>query len=731
MKIGNYILILSIILLVGFINLFAQPLQDPVSHPKFMNPLPIPAQIDVTNGGTVDMYMEQTQQWLGLVDMNGAPLNTTVWGYGATGAVTYPGPTFIAKKNVPVFVNWYNNLPGHFLPVDASLHMAHPNYIMSPADVAVWYAAGNVPAVAHLHGGHTESASDGLPEAWFTQNLAETGNYFVKTNYVYDNDQEAATLWYHDHALGITRLNVYAGLAGFYLLEDNRERMLTVNGVLPKQKHDIEIVIQDRNFDSNGQLFWPAYPNEGPYNEFIYEEGVDLTQWPDIFPNEGPSVLAEFFGEYIVVNGTVWPFLDVEPRPYRFRLLNGSDSRFYILKFENGMSFLQIATDDGLLPQAVSLTELLIAPGERAEIVVDFGAPGINFGSSIKLLNFGPDEPFKGFNPDGTLSDGEGSTIDPAESTTTGQIMQFNVNQKLKVNRGLPIASVVAGTVLRAPLADLGTPATTRQLVLFEGRDEFGRLQPLLGTMADGSLTWNDAITETPMLNDVEIWEVYNATADAHPIHQHLVAFQIIDRQGFTGDVVEKDQIQHNGEIGVGGILQNANTFGTARPPEPNERGWKDTAVMLPGEVTRVIAKYDRLGRYVWHCHILSHEDHEMMRPYEVMAPLPDQGIEIAETSLDALVPESPVLEQNYPNPFNPTTEINFSIPEAGNVQLVVYNTLGQEVITLARGYYEKGTHNLVWDARDNFGNKVPSGVYIYRLTGKDFVQQHKMMLIK
>jgi spore coat protein A, manganese oxidase len=733
MKIGNYILILSIILLVGFINLFAQPLQDPASHPKFMNPLPIPAQIDVTNGGTVDMYMEQTQQWLGLIDANNVPLNTTVWGYGPTGTVTYPGPTFIAKKNVPVFVNWYNNLPSHFLPVDASLHMAHPDYLMSPADVVAWYAAGNVPTVAHLHGGHTESASDGLPEAWFTQNVTETGNYFVKTNYVYDNDQEAATLWYHDHALGITRLNVYAGLAGFYLLEDNTERKLTVDGILPKRKHDIEIVIQDRNFDDNGQLFWPAYPNEGPYNEFIYEEDVDLTQWPDIFPNEGPSVLAEFFGNYIVVNGTVWPFLDVEPRPYRFRLLNGSDSRFYILKFENGMSFLQIATDDGLLPTAVELTELLIAPGERAEIVVDFGAPGINFGSSIKLLNFGPDEPFKGFNPDGTLSDGEGGTIDPAESTTTGQIMQFNVNQRLKVNRGLPIASVAAGTILRAPLADLGTPATTRKLVLFEGRDEFGRLQPLLGTMADGSLTWNDAITETPMLNDVEIWEVYNATADAHPIHQHLVAFQIINRESFTGTVIEKDQVQHNGEIGVGGILQeNTVVLGDdARLPEPNERGWKDTAVMLPGEVTRVIAKYDREGRYVWHCHILSHEDHEMMRPYEVMAPLPDQGIEIAETSLDALVPDSPVLEQNYPNPFNPTTEINFSIPEAGNVQLVVYNTLGQEVITLARGYYEKGTHNLVWDARDNFGNKIPSGVYIYRLTGKDFVQQHKMMLIK
>ncbi|MGB5896504.1 MAG: multicopper oxidase domain-containing protein, partial [Ignavibacteriaceae bacterium] len=201
--------ILLTILLFSFQQIsFTQSLLLPSSQTKFVNPLPIPAQINATNGGTFDMYMEETQQWLGLVDGVGNPLMTTVWGYGPSGAVTYPGPTFIAKKNVPVYVNWFNNLPGHFLPVDASLHMASPHGLTIP-EVAAWYAAGNVPTVAHLHGGHTESASDGLPEAWFTQNVAEVGDYFVKTNYVYDNTQEAATLWYHDHALGITRLNVY------------------------------------------------------------------------------------------------------------------------------------------------------------------------------------------------------------------------------------------------------------------------------------------------------------------------------------------------------------------------------------------------------------------------------------------------------------------------------------------------------------------------------------------
>ena len=271
----NYSVIVIMILLLALNTKGFAQLQNSNVHPKFLNPLPIPAQIDASNGGAFDMYMEETQQWLGLVDINNNPLMTTVWGYGASGAVTYPGPTFIAKKNVPVYVNWYNNLPttGHLLPVDASLHLAHPQGVMGTNDVAAWYAAGNIPTVAHLHGGHTESASDGLPEAWFTQGAVSTGQYFVKTNYVYDNSQEAATLWYHDHALGITRLNVYAGLAGFYLLEDNTERKLTVNGVLPKQKHDIEIVIQDRSFDSNGQLTLPNLPDDvGPMFDFDFDD---------------------------------------------------------------------------------------------------------------------------------------------------------------------------------------------------------------------------------------------------------------------------------------------------------------------------------------------------------------------------------------------------------------------------------------------------------------------------
>ncbi len=711
----NYSFVILIIFLFALnINGFAQ-LQDAGLHPKFVNPLPIPTQIDATNGGTFNMYMEETQQWLGLVDGVGNPLMTTVWGYGPTGAVTYPGPTFIAKNNVPVFVNWYNNLPatGHLLPVDASLHLAHPHDVMGTDAVASWYASGNIPTVAHLHGGHTESASDGLPEAWFTQGAAITGQYFVKTNYVYDNSQEAATLWYHDHALGITRLNVYAGLSGFYLLEDNTERRLTVDGVLPKHKHDIEIVIQDRSFNSNGQLTLPYLPEEvGPMFDFDED---DYDDWPS------PTVAAEFFGDYILVNGITWPYLAVEPRPYRLRLLNGSDSRFYILEFGNPkMDFLQVGTDDGLLPKAVALDRLVIAPGERAELVVDFS--GLE-NQSITLFNYGPDEPFKGFNQDGSLSDGEGGELSPADDLSTRKIMQFQVTKRLKAPRGLPKATVAAGTDLRPALPDLVTSvAATRQVALFEGSDEYGRLQPILGTLNDGSLTWEDEITENPMLNDVETWEVYNFTADAHPIHLHLVSFQIINREKITGfTLTEKDQLQHSGEYGTGAVASEVDLLGTPEDPADNEKGWKDTFIVPPGYVGRVQAKFDRLGRYVWHCHILSHEDHEMMRPFQV-GPIPMAKI---STGLIAGITDYK-LNQNFPNPFNPSTSIEFSVPEKSLVTLKIYDILGTEIATLMNQEVEGGSHEVQFNA-----SILPSGIYFYTLATGNFVDTKKMILLK
>lgn len=579
-------------------------LLDAAGQPKFVSPLPMPKRVDTTTGKVLKAKIKETKQKLGLFDANGKALKTEVWGYKLKGAkLTYPGATLVAQRDSPASVKWENKIKEfqqdkapwdtHLLPVDTSTHLASPQKLPK----------AGIPTVPHLHGGHTESASDGLPEAWFTKKFKETGPTFVKETYRYDNDQEAATLWYHDHALGITRLNVYAGLAGFYLLRDDNENQLIADRVLPSEPYEKEIVIQDRMFTAEGQLFLPSdNPEIVPTNPLTGEPFLPLSG--------GPSIIAEFFGDFILVNGMAWPVLDVEPRKYRFRLLNGSDSRFYVLKFDNGMQFLQIGTDQGLLPQPIGINELLIAPGERADFVIDFN--GMD-DAEVVLQNRGPDAPFKGFDANGNVI---GGAADPA---TTGQIMKFQVNQPLDTN--VADATVESGTQLRPTITPPPQTGATRKVVLFEGLDEFGRLQPLLGTLNEGSLAWFEPITENPGLNDVEVWEIYNTTEDAHPIHIHLIAFYILDRESFTGTVQQRPQPQHDGTEGVGGILL-ADTIalgGDARPAEPNERGWKDTVVALPGEVTRVITtNFDRPGRYVWHCHILSHEDHEMMRPYHV-----------------------------------------------------------------------------------------------------------------
>jgi spore coat protein A len=708
--------ILLIILLISFQQIsfsqFANSPLDPTTQSKFTNDLPVIKElglrVDLTAGGNIDVQMVETTQYLG-IDIGGNPYSTKVWAYQFPGLPpTYPGATIVAKKQNTIQVEWQNNLPGHFLPVDASLHMAHPNSINTINGVRAWYDAGNVPTVAHLHGGHTESASDGLPEAWFTQGFSDIGNYFVKQRYQYDNKQQSATLWYHDHALGITRLNVYAGLAGFYLLRDNKENQLIRDNVLPNGDYEIEIVIQDKMFDANGELFWPAYNDEEPYEEFI-ETTLPALDFPD---RGGPTALAEFFGDYILVNGMIWPKLEVEPRKYRFRLLNGSDSRFYLLEFQDEtggsvttLPFMQIGTDNGLLRSPVSLTQLLIAPGERMDLVVDF--TGTN---QVFLRNFGSDSPFGGLPI---------APEDLADPNTTGQIMKFDVNQPF--NEAITNASVNGQSLLGKEFKLLKQNGETRNLVLFEGMDEYGRLMPMLGTLTDGSLTWSDAITENPMKNDTEVWEVYNATGDAHPIHLHLVSFQIINRESFTGTVADKTHTAHNGQDITGGLLTVTSLGGDARDPEDNEKGWKDTAVMLPGEVTRVIARFDLEGRYVWHCHILSHEDHEMMRPFYVgTMPLPKESGDVIAGVTDFS------LDQNYPNPFNPSTTINFTTPQDAQVTLKIFDVLGKEVGTLINQVVPSGNHEVQFDATG-----IPSGVYFYTLTAGNFVESKKMMLMK
>jgi len=583
---------------------------DPLTQPQFVNPLPIPQTLvpDTLTYPGFEYYelgMTQFQQDLGLVDpVTGLPLLTTVWGFGGS----YPGPTIEARSTLPtnvlapglpVKVKWTNDLFAadgvtplpNLLPVDTTLHCG-PDSTGAPS-----YCRPDVRTVTHLHGGHTDADSDGHPEAWFSAGFAQVGGSFKATmNGIYDyrNDQEAASLWYHDHAMGITRLNVYAGLAGFYTLRDDQEDALRLAGVIPDEAYEVPLLIQDRAFNADGSLAYPDAP-------FVDPLTGQITSIDPLTGAASPSVVPEYFGDTILVNGKVWPVLDVEPRRYRFRVLNGSNSRFYTMQLEYNelkkgvpkpkrLKMRQIGSDGGFLNNVVKMKTMTLAPAERADVIVDFSDDDL-IGQTIIMTNSAA-TPFP-----------VGVAVNPA---TTGKIMAFRVTKPL--NALIPDSKKprVIRTVPIAPLvATPGVP--NRELVLVENMDAMGRLQPLLGTSAAGGLLWSDPVTETPTLNTTEIWSVINATPDTHPVHQHLVQFQVLDRQAF--DVATY----------VPGNPASLTLLGLPMAPPPEEAGWKDTVKASPGEVIRIIANYDLLGEYVWHCHILEHEDHEMMRKFTVV----------------------------------------------------------------------------------------------------------------
>ena len=475
---------------------------------------------------------------------------TTVWGYNGM----YPGPTFEVRRNEPIFVKWKNELPfEHLLPVDRTLHGAEPD-------------KPSVRTVVHLHEGRVRPENDGYPEAWFTRDFENIGPKFAHEVSFYPNCQRPATLWYHDHALGITRLNVYAGLAGFYILRDDEEEELD----LPSGKFEIPLVIQDRSFYPNGELFYPTQPGHEPPTAPQPPPPIDPT-----LPN--PSVVPEFFGNTILVNGKVWPFLEVEPRKYRFRILNGSNARFYRISLSSpSLKFTLIGTEGGLLERKIeNVSQITLAPAERVDVVIDFSTHN---GQSIILTNDAP-APF----PDG----------DPPSPDLT-QIMEFRVKQKLSK----PDKSKIPEKLSCLDRLDPIDAVAVRKNVLVETTDEFGRLKLQLN-----NLDWDQLpITETPYNGTIEIWELYNTTPDTHPIHLHLVTFQILSRATFSGDPNDNPVI------------------GPPLALDPSEMGWKDTVRANPGEVTRIIARFGPFtGIYPWHCHILEHEDHDMMRPYEVL----------------------------------------------------------------------------------------------------------------
>ncbi len=605
---------------------------DVTTIPKYETPLVIPPAMPrtkITPDG-ISYYEIAVRQFSQYILPKRTGKQTTVWSYGSAstpGTFNYPAFTIEARADQPVRVKWMNQLVDnngkylpHLLPVDPTLHWANP---AGPIDERPKFSTtpgrytGPIPLVTHLHGGHTYPASDGYPEAWYLPDAGNLGGFYRKGSrydspygtpddykngfsvFQYPNDQRAATLWYHDHALGITRLNVYAGPAGFYNIRGGASDLPA--GVLPgpapqigdkpgTNYYEIPIVIQDRSFNADGSLFYPDsrafFGDNPPPTDFI--PGTEMS----------PIWNPEFFGNTIVTNGNTWPMLKVEARRYRFRFLNGCQSRSLVLKMVSNnvaprpvprrLPFWLIGTEGGFLPKPVQLDQLLIANAERNDVIVDF--TGIAEGTEIYLINEGPDFPYNGPITDPTMM------ADPA---TTGQVMKFVVTKA----SGRDTSTAAASLKLPA-MANLGPQNRTRQVALFEMKDGLDRpVEARLGTLA-GKLKWMDEVTENPPLGATEQWEIYNTTVDAHPIHLHQISFQVQNRQGFSA----------NQAPGTGALSHIA-LVGKATPAPPSEAGYKDVVLALPGQVTRIKAKFDVPGLHVWHCHIVEHEDNEMMRP--------------------------------------------------------------------------------------------------------------------
>ncbi|SDN71897.1 multicopper oxidase family protein [Bacillus sp. OK048] len=507
-------------------------MHEKIKLQKFVDALPILKTISPKSRSNNSSYYEVTMKEFTQKLHRDLP-PTRLWGYDRT----FPGPTFEVMKNETVFVKWLNDLPNkHFLPVDTTIHGSE-----------ITLPEGR--SVVHLHGGSTPAHSDGYPEAWFTRHFHETGPLFKREVYTYPNIERATTLWYHDHTVGITRLNVYAGLAGFYLIRDMHEQSLN----LPGGKYEIPLLIVDRSFNPDGSLYYPSTwdPND-----------KSLPQ---------PSLVSPFDADTILVNGKVNPFLEVEPRKYRFRILNASNSRILTLKMDSNQPFYQIGTDGGLLETTVAINEFILMSAERIDVIIDFSR---YYGQNIILKN-----------------------VTKSASPETTDVMQFRVIVPLKRTdtSSLPFYLGKINRLLRR------MAKRTRDLTLVRNKDRYGRSLNLL----DGKM-WIDRISERIEVNTIEIWRIINLIDDdPHPIHLHLVNFQILDRQPF-----DVSQFQKNG---------NLIFTGPPIPPNPYEMGLKDTVQTPFGYVTSIIARFGPFtGRYVWHCHMLEHEDHEMMRPFEI-----------------------------------------------------------------------------------------------------------------
>jgi spore coat protein A len=694
---------------------------------QFVDPLPLltvapggtmqtvlPSILGGTDNITIRMIEAQTNMLpTGFVPANGLPYTGTwVFRYVAdpgTGVVgggnpdTYVGPVIVAARNHPTEIKYVNNLTADHIFwrewTDQSLHSAfHQIYgVDMPTNGNSAHYLGPVPAVPHLHGGEDPAATDGGPEAFFLSNLGDfsgvvnahgsayysrAGAAFNEAIYRYPNSQIAAPIWFHDHLLGGTRLNAtFAGLAGAYAIIDPALTLPAgLDPVGMGGRFAVPLVLQDRMFDTNGQLY---FPNIG------------------INPDH-PYWVPEFVGDTIVVNGKVWPYLNVDRQRYRFYTINGSNSRPYDMFLQDLVSKVKgprmwvIATDGGYLdapvlidPNATGqqtkagvMKSLLMMPGERYEVIVDFADPAWLAAITAAYKGTVP-------NPLNLILRNTAATVNGnPKSSTEGRIMQFRVSANAPADTSYDPASgtpiLTGGNMIKRLVnpatGTLGTGVSaslTRELILNEVAGPGGPLEVLVNnsrwtgireddmvTPIPGSTFVNgNYLTELPNEGAVEVWEIVNTTMDRHPIHLHAVQFQLMNRQAFDtkafaaayaaafpGGVLipgygpPLDYFTGNPSGKLGGNPDPV-LVGAAVPPFPYEAGWKDTVIMNPGEVTRIAVRWapqdtpiGTMGHftfvpnapadngqpsvYVWHCHITDHEDNEMMRP-DMIVPDP------------------------------------------------------------------------------------------------------------
>jgi spore coat protein A, manganese oxidase len=523
---------------------------------KYLEPLPLPGAgiVVATPTGTNQYLFTQTQI---ARQLHPQLPPTPLWAYddgsGLTGQAGSFGMAVVAQSGTPLEVSFTHNLP-----------TTYPNWL--PVDTRETPLGNQVRLMTHLHGAFVAADSDGNP--------AVTPNGFGpgETQIVHYTNQKpqmpASLLWFHDHGLGATRLNVFAGLAAAYILRDEFDTGAEPNPIgIPGGPYEIPLIVQDRQFNPDGTFLYPT---------------------SDI---PGAVWIGEYFGDVMLVNGKVWPFLEVEPRLYRFRVLNGCNSRILNLDI-GGARMWQIGAEGGMWDKPVRVTQLVLAPAERADVLVDFSRLA---GAMLPMKNVNPPKPV--------------ST--PAPPLT--QVMQIRVGKTVSQPGPSSIPSTLPGRAANLP----GPVATTRYITLNEIA-----VDTVSWVLVLNAMDFEEPSTETPKVGTVEDWVYVNLTGDTHPMHTHLVTFQVVGRTPFDADAY---LAAYGGPNGVpGGIDPTPFATGPMLPPDPTERGFKDTVKANPGYFTTVRAQYDlptgvnAPQTYVYHCHILEHEDNDMMRPFTV-----------------------------------------------------------------------------------------------------------------